>query len=48
MRRALIGYLRWSARRHWTVKVATAFLVLPIYLQTPRRRWDAIVEEAFG
>ena len=48
VRRALIGYLRWSARRHWSVKVLTAVLVLPIYALTPARVWDKLIEEAFG
>ena len=47
MRRALIGYLRWSARRHWTVKVLTIFLILPVWMCWPTRDWDRLVDEVF-
>lgn len=47
MRQLLIRYLRWSARRHWPVKVMTIFLVLPIWVCTPGRAWDKMIEETF-
>ena len=48
VRRALIRYLRWSSRQHWAVKVMTAILVMPIYILTPDKAWDRLVDEAFG
>lgn len=48
MRTLLIQYLRWSAKRHWSVKVMTVFLVMPIFLVTPADEWDKLVKEAFG
>ena len=48
VRRALIGYLRWSSRRHWTVKVATMFLLMPVWLLWPSKSdWDKLIDEAF-
>ena len=45
VRGLLIRYLRWSAKRHWSVKVATAVLVLPIYALTPAKAWARLVME---
>ena len=48
MRRALVGYLRWSRGRHWAVKLLTLILVMPVYLFSPARWFADVVEEAFG
>jgi hypothetical protein len=45
VRRALIGYLRWLSRRHWSVKVLTIFLILPIWAFWPAESWNRLIEE---
>ncbi len=43
----LIRYLRWSSKRHWSVKLMTVFLILPIWACTPAAAWDRMIEETF-
>lgn len=53
MRRALIWFLRWLARRHWGIKlIALLILIIPIggpVAVWPRaaRWWDGVVDEAY-
>ena len=48
VRALLIRYLRWSSRRHWSVKLMTAVVLLPIWACTPTRAWERLMEDAFG